>query len=182
MASQGFSCRKDDGRGTVSSTPRVGLEAIVLVFDPTTPVQANTVVALLSLPFAIQTARFFFAAIPTLFVYPQHEGTGRRACLPFDFARFTWPTGGISNVGRGRNITLAYQQPVLLLFLGSGAPSFFGRGMVETPAWCWLEGKWCVYTLKETPSARTCCPWSWEKKRSSMIWIQGAALRPSQSG
>ena len=122
MSSQGFRRRKDDGRGTVPSTPRVELKgSIVLIFDPTTPIQTYTVVARLCLSFAVLTARLLFAALY--------------------FSGLTRPTSRISNVDPVRDIPLAYQQPVLLLFLGSGAPSFFGRGMVEMPAWYWLGGK-----------------------------------------
>jgi hypothetical protein len=53
MASQGFRRGEDNGGGTVASAPRVELEAIVLVLDTATPIQAYAVIARLALPFAV---------------------------------------------------------------------------------------------------------------------------------
>lgn len=75
----------------------------------------------------------------------------------------------VSNGASSAHSVPAHQQPVLLLFLGSGAPSFLGRGMVEKPAGYWFGGttEGVLYRLKETPDAARSCPSSTETKKSS---------------
>jgi hypothetical protein len=100
--------------------------AVRLLLSPAIPVEPYAVIAGLPLPLAIHT------------YWP--------SLVAFDLAAFAGPVPSLvaedSRNGRKRRGRLeeksrAYQHPLRLLRFGSGAPAFFGRGMVTSARWRW---------------------------------------------
>ena len=135
VSSQFFGCGKYDGRGTAGAAPRIKHEAVCLVLGASTPIEAYTVVAWLACALTIDASWLLFAAIYNVsgLAYCVYSMSQSGALTTSPCALY------MAYDTRSQHSTLysliraqqTYQHPVRLLRFGSGAPSFFGRGMAD---------------------------------------------------
>ena len=121
-------------------TPRCFSACIVrALLCTSTPIESYAIITRFSLALTIQTTRLLLTADKPLL----EDRAGRRTLgevyhftlralqglhVPLALSWYTIKSVGVEHAGAGR---LTHQQPFLLRFLGSAAPGFLGRGMLE---------------------------------------------------
>lgn len=141
LASQDFGRREHNRRRAIEAARgRINAECrSIFILAPPAPIEADAVVASLSLALAVETSGFLFPTIRPSVGAVQFEHISG---APFHFPGFARPNDKSAQLRIPHHGNAPYQQPVRLLFFGSGAPSLLGRGILfdSELAEAWIEG------------------------------------------